>query len=195
MFSQTFADHRGEDRSFIWNRWIVSNEQFTCMTCIIIIKLLNQFSFVTVASDVKCEVVSVWPWPKIKIMAKKTTKKNIQSDSNGPELAGEVLFMLAAPRLPVRMFTAVKPLLGGAIGSAVFQGSDYKLHTSSVFCWSFARLEPVAAEALPCCVTLHSNVSAHGNSASWSGALRYTSAARGALLSHLLGLHSRGTHS
>lgn len=44
------------------------------MTCIIIIKPLNEFSFVTVASDVKCEAVFVQPWPKIIIVKKKIFK-------------------------------------------------------------------------------------------------------------------------
>lgn len=60
-----------------------------------------------------------------------------------------MLFMFAAPRLPVWMFTAVKPLLGGAIGSAVFQGSDYKLHTSSVFAGALHAWSPSQRRLYP----------------------------------------------
>lgn len=41
---------------------------------------------------------------------------------NMAECAEEVLFMLAAACLLVWMFTVVRPLLGGAIGSAVSKG-------------------------------------------------------------------------
>lgn len=79
------------------------------------------------------------------------------------------------------MFTAAEPLLGGAIGSAV-------LPASSLCVW-----RGVAVEPLPRCFTLHSNVSerarAGGNSAFF---FKRAPAAREALLSHLLGLHSAG---
>lgn len=104
--------------------------------------------------------------------------------SSQSQFAGEVLFMWAPPRLlPLWMFTAAEPLLGGAIASTIastaFQGE--RLRAPLCICWGFAaeRLNPTV-------FTLHSNVTPPYERAP---------AAREALLSHLLGLHSAGTRS
>lgn len=94
-------------------------------------------------------------------------KSFISSDGSRPDRAGKLPLMFAAPRLPAWMFTAVRPLLGGAIGSAGFRVQRLHAPYLVCICWSFCKLGThCAAEALPRCFTLHSNVSARGNSAS-----------------------------